>query len=1529
MSRIQQYGLPSAQGLYDPAMEHDACGIGFIVDINGNRSHEILEDALELLKKLDHRGAKGADEDTGDGAGIMLQIPHEYFSRECRVLGFELPAEGEYAVGMLYTHRSDSVQAKQMQSLSNIITEHGLQVLGYRQVPIDASHVGESAKRVMPRFTQVFIGKNGQQLDEMSFERKLYVLRKQAEKTIVPFSRESGGTFYFQSLSSRTIVYKGMLTADQLSEFYLDLLDMDFTSNLAMVHSRFSTNTFPSWERAHPNRYMIHNGEINTIRGNVNWMRARQKALFHELPPELGGENGRDIYPIIDESGSDSSMFDNCLEFLYLTGRSLPEAMMLLIPEPWEKNELMPESVKNYYAFGETMMEPWDGPAAIGFTDGHVIGAMLDRNGLRPVRYYQTKNNRIVLASEVGVVAIKEEDILYKGRLEPGKMLLIDMDRGKVISDEERKKQIAQSKPYGQWYQEQVKELKELTAAGSIEEDTELPRTELIHRMKAFGYTHEELEKTILPMAVTGKEAIGSMGTDSPLAVLSEKPQPLYLYFKQLFAQVTNPPIDGLREDIVMSSAMILGEAGNLLRPEKKGSPSIKLDSPILSTKEFEKLRFPSESQVKSKVLSLLYKAGSGLPGMNLAIRRLYQQAEEAIKQGVTILILSDRGVDEEHLAIPALLATSGLHQHLVRLEIRTGVGLVVDSGEPREVHHFCTLVGYGATAIHPYMVYRAIGMLQEDDRLKGLSTEAAIDHYIHAAVDGMMKVLTKMGITKMNSYHGAQIFEAVGISSSVINQYFTGTHSRLEGIGLEEIEKENQLRHDTAYSQSYLDRDTLETGGYFQVSADGEEHLYNPETIYLLQKACREGDYQIYKQFAANINESQITLRSLLKLGSNNHPIPIEEVESVDSIVKRFKTGAMSFGSISKEAHECLAIAMNRLQGKSNTGEGGESEERFYPSENGDLKISAVKQVASGRFGVTSHYLVNSQEIQIKMAQGAKPGEGGHLPGGKVFPEVAKLRHSTPGVSLLSPPTHHDIYSIEDLKELIYDLKNANRNADINVKLVSEAGIGTIAAGVAKAKADVILISGYDGGTGAAPKTSIQNAGLPWELGLAETHQTLVLNRLRQKVRLEVDGKLLTGKDVAVAALLGAEEFGFATGPLVALGCVMMRVCNLNTCPVGIATQDERLRKCFSGKPEYVENFMRFIAADLREWMAGLGFSKLEDMIGRTDCLHENVAIKHWKSRSLNLSAILYQPYADGTGVRKLSEQNHELHNCLDQKKLLSIVSPALKYGTPVRSKLRIENTHRSVGTMVGSEVSKIYGKEGLPEDTIRFTFVGTAGQSLGAFLPRGITINLIGDANDYLGKGLSGGKIAVITPQEAKYQAESNIIAGNVILYGATSGEVYLNGLVGERFCVRNSGATAVTEGCGNHGCEYMTGGTVLILGPVGQNFAAGMSGGKAYVLDLNEALCNKDMVHLMKATGEDLEEIYHLIKSHVTYTGSKKGKYILEHWMDYKNNFTLVIPKEYQIMQERIQEAKKKGFSGQEALQEAFHSLYAIQR
>ena len=1523
MKKQSLNGLPEAQGLYNPAMEHDACGIGFIADIKGKKSHAILEDALTILKRLDHRGARGADEDTGDGAGIMAQIPHEYFSRECQVLGFDLPEEGEYAVGMVFMHRYDSFRQVQTEMLNAIVEENGLNVLGWRQVPIDKSHVGKAAQKVMPCFVQIFIGKNGLQMDEMAFERKLYIIRKQAENKIVPLSRENGGIFYFQSLSSRTIVYKGMLTPDQLAEFYLDLSDLDFKTKMAMVHSRFSTNTFPSWERAHPNRYAIHNGEINTIRGNVNWMRARQKSLLSELPSEM-----QDIYPIIDESGSDSSMLDNCLEFLHLTGRSLPEAMMLLVPQPWEKDTTMPAELKDCYAFGETMMEPWDGPAAIGFTDGHLIGAMLDRNALRPGRYYQTKDGRIILASEVGVVSIGEDEILSKGRLEPGKMLLVDMENGTVIQDKEYKAKAAASHPYGTWLKEQAKPLDELSATGTMDK-IDVDPLERIHLLKAFGYTHEDVEKTILPMAETAKDPLGSMGTDSPLAILSEKPQPLYLYFKQLFAQVTNPPVDGLREDNVMSTKMMLGEAGNLLKPDKKDSVSLILNSPILSREEMDKIAFPSEQKVKSQIISLLYKAGSGETGMKRALRRIFKEADEAIEKGITILILSDRGVGKEYLAVPALLATSGLHHHLVREENRIKAGIVVDSAEPREVHHFCTLVGYGANAIHPYMAYETIEMLCEEERLEGISAEKGIQNFIKASVGGMMKVLMKMGISTMSSYHGAQIFEAVGISSAVVERYFTGTPTRLEGIGLEEIEKENQLRHDTAYSPRYLDRDTLENGGYFQVSADGEEHLYNPETIYLLQKACREGDYGVYKQFAEKINEKQVTPRSMFDIGTNSKPIPVEEVESVDSIVKRFKTGAMSYGSISQEAHECMAIAMNRLGGKSNTGEGGESEARFIPLANGDSKRSAVKQVASGRFGVTSNYLVNADEIQIKLAQGAKPGEGGHLPGPKVFPEVAKVRHSTPGVSLLSPPTHHDIYSIEDLKELIFDLKNANKAAEINVKLVSEAGVGTIAAGVAKAKADVILISGYDGGTGAAPRTSIRNAGLPWELGLAETHQTLVLNRLREKVKLEVDGKLLTGRDVLIAALLGAEEFGFATGPLVAVGCVMMRVCNLNTCPAGIATQDKRLRKCFSGKPEYVENFMKFIAMDVREWMAQLGFYTVDEMIGRTDCLRENMTKKNWKSRTLNLSAVLFHPFAEeSTGIRKTVDQNHELEESLDQKLLLRITRPALEDKTPVKSKLRIENTDRCVGTMVGSEISRKYGKEGLPEDTIQITFEGSAGQSLGAFIPSGMTLSLVGDANDYLGKGLSGGKIAVITPENANFEAEENIIAGNVILYGATSGEVYINGLAGERFCVRNSGATAVVEGCGNHGCEYMTGGTALILGTIGQNFAAGMSGGKAFVLDMDQELCNREMVDVEMVSAEEQEEIYKLIGRHVAHTGSQKGQMILNRWEEYKSRFTMVIPREFRMMEANIKQAQAKGLSGDEALQDAFNRRFALQ-
>lgn len=1516
---LQQNGAyPQKQGLYDPAFEHDACGMGFVVNVNGELSHDVIDEALTVLENLSHRGASGADENSGDGAGILVQIPHDFFKRECEVIGFDLPEMGNYAVGMIFAHKYDDFRNIQQDAFETIAYEEGQKVLGWREVPIDKTTIGQTALASLPRLVQVFIEKSPDIKDDMDFERKLYIIRKRAEKTIVPMCEDKGGTFYVSSLSSKTIVYKGMLTAEQLRNFYLDLSDLDFVSALAMVHSRFSTNTFPSWERAHPNRYIVHNGEINTIRGNVNWMKARQKGIMNS---PLFDDISK-VYPIIDETGSDSAMFDNSLEFLYLTGRSLPHSMMMMIPEPWEKNDLMSWEKKEFYQFNNFIMEPWDGPAAIGFTDGVVIGGVLDRNGLRPGRYYVTTDDKVILASEVGVIDIKPEKVKYKGRLEPGKMLLVDTKKKKIISDEEIKKEIASEHAYKEWNDRHIVKLSDLPVP--IETVTPL-KDDLFTQQKAFGYTFEDITKTIQPLAAEGNDPLGSMGVDSPLAVLSEKPQMLYLYFKQLFAQVTNPPIDGIREEMITSSSVHLGVSGNLLDPNDEKSASVYLEHPILTNDQLAALKNISGPRFKSVTLSMLYKVSDGVRSMERALERIFRQADKAIDEGANIIILSDRGVSAEHAAIPALLASAGLHHHLIRKEIRTNMGLVLESGEPREVHHFCTLIGYGVTAINPYIAYETIRDLAKQDQLSGLSAEEGIKNYIKGSVKGIMKVLTKMGISTMRSYHGSQIFESVGIRKAVIDKYFTMTASRLEGIGLEEIEAENRMRHDSAFNEASPYRDTYEVGGYFQCKDDGEIHMYNPETIYLLQKACREGDYSLYKEYSRKINSEEIyTLRSLMDFNYHSgDTIPIEEVESVESIVKRFKTGAMSYGSISKEAHEALAIAMNRLGGKSNTGEGGEDKARFKVMDNGDTRNSAIKQVASGRFGVTSSYLVNAKEIQIKMAQGAKPGEGGQLPGRKVYPWIAKVRHSTPGVGLISPPPHHDIYSIEDLAELIHDLKNVNRDARINVKLVSEVGVGTIAAGVAKGKADVILISGYDGGTGASPRTSIQNAGLPWELGLAEAHQTLLLNKLRDRVVLETDGKLLSGRDVVIAAMLGAEEFGFATTPLIVLGCVMMRVCNLNTCPVGIATQDKELRKNFAGKPEYVENFMRFIAQEMRELMAKLGFRTIREMVGRADMIRSKDNIRHWKARHLDLTQILYQPYVSAdVGRCCTTKQNHSLEKSLDMSKLLRMCKPALERKKPMRAKLAINNVNRVVGTIVGSEITKKYGEYGLPEDTIKMTFVGSAGQSFGAFTPKGMTLELEGDSNDYIGKGLSGGKIIVYPPKTASYLPQDNILIGNVAFYGATDGEAYINGIAGERFCVRNSGVKAVVEGVGDHGCEYMTGGKVVILGKTGRNFAAGMSGGIAYILDFDEVYCNKSIVKLEKITSEDeMYQVKNMIKNHVSYTDSPLGKAILENWKTYVNRFTKVIPKDYKRMLENIDKAYKAGLSGEEAIMMAF--------
>ncbi len=1518
---MQNYGLPKKQGLYDPALEHDACGMGFVVNIKGERSHDIIDEALTVLENLSHRGASGADENTGDGAGILIQIPHDFFRKECEVLGFELPDKGNYGVGMIFAHRYIDFRNKQMATFEKIVQEEGQKILGWRDVPIDKTTIGQSAKAVMPRFIQVFIEKDTGISDNMDFERKLYVIRKRAEKVIVPMSKDEGGTFYVSSLSSKTIVYKGMLTAEQLRSFYLDLADLDCVSALAMVHSRFSTNTFPSWERAHPNRYIVHNGEINTIRGNVNWMKARQKRIDSSLFDDISK-----VYPIVDESGSDSAMFDNSLEFLHLTGRSLPHAMMMMIPEPWEKNMLMSREKKEFYKFNNFIMEPWDGPAAMAFTDGVVIGGVLDRNGLRPSRYYVTKDDKVILASEVGVIDLKPENVKYKGRLEPGKMLLINTESKRIISDEEIKKIVALQHPYKEMNSRHIVDFSDMP----VKEDNDGKiRPDLTKQQKAFGYTFEDITKTILPMAIGGEDPIGAMGMDSPLAVLSEKPQMLYLYFKQLFAQVTNPPIDGIREELITSSSMLLGDTGNLLKPDKGNSASIFLEHPILTDEQLKNIKHLNSDKFKTTTISTLYKVSGGAKALEKALDKIFRLADQAISEGANIIILSDRGVDEKSAPIPALLASSGLHHHLIRKEIRTSMGIVLESGEPREVHHFCTLIGYGVNAINPYIAYETVEDLAEKGLLNGLEYKEGKKNFIKASVKGVLKVIAKMGISTIRSYHGAQIFEAVGLKKDLIDKYFTMTPSRVEGIGLEEIAAENQMRHESAYNENSPYTDTLEIGGYFQCKDDGEIHLYNPESIYLLQKACRDGNYGLYKDYSKKINNEKIyTLRNLLDFNYNvADTIPIEEVEPVDSIVRKFKTGAMSYGSISKEAHECLAIAMNRLGAKSNCGEGGEDSARFNVLADGDTKNSAIKQVASGRFGVTSNYLVNAQEIQIKMAQGAKPGEGGQLPGRKVYPPIARVRHSTPGVDLISPPPHHDIYSIEDLAELIHDLKNANRDARINVKLVSEVGVGTIAAGVAKGKADVILISGYDGGTGASPRTSIRNTGLPWELGLAETHQTLVLNKLRDRVVLETDGKLLSGRDVVIAAMLGAEEFGFATTPLIALGCVMMRVCNLNTCPVGIATQDENLRKNFTGKPEHVENFMKFVAQEMREIMAKLGFKTINEMVGRTDRLKAKDNVKHWKAAHLDLSKILYQPYA-GADVSRFNtqSQNHMLEKTLDMRKLLRMCKPALEHKKCIRAKLKINNVDRVVGTIIGSEITKRYGEAGLPEDTIKLTFVGSAGQSFGAFTPKGMSLELSGDSNDYIGKGLSGGKIIVYPSKSSDFDPEKNIIIGNVAFYGATSGEAYINGIAGERFCVRNSGVNAVVEGVGDHGCEYMTGGKVVILGKTGRNFAAGMSGGIAYILNFDEIYCNKSMVTLEKISSEEeMGEVKEMIRKHVYYTGSPKGRRVLDNWENYSLRFTKIIPEDYKRMLENIDKAYNAGFSGEEALMAAFEEKY----
>jgi glutamate synthase (ferredoxin) len=1515
-------GLPSKQGLYDPQFEHDSCGVGFLVNVKGKRSHDIIHQALQILVNLRHRGACGCEANTGDGAGILIQVPHHFLQQACADANIPLPEPGKYGVGSVFLPGEDAPRRKCERRFAEIIEEEGQQLLGWRVVPTNNSNLGETARAGEPVVQQVFIGRNPNLKTEMDFERKLYVIRRRAENAIRYSGSKSMTGFYVCSLSYKTLVYKGMLMSEQVEEFYPDLTDPAMESALALVHSRFSTNTFPSWPRAHPYRYLVHNGEINTLRGNINWMRARQ-ALFES---ELFGDDLKKIMPVICEDGSDSAMFDNCLELLVLAGRSLPEAIMMMIPEPWANHESMSEEKKAYYKFHSCLMEPWDGPASIAFTDGVRIGACLDRNGLRPSRYYVTKDDLVIMASEVGVLDLAPERVLSKGRLQPGRMFLIDTQEGRIVADEEIKRKVATAHPYQQWLESHLSQLSELAAPPELPEPDH--RT-VLQRQQAFGYTFEEQRILLAPMARDGVEAVGSMGTDTPLAVLSDKPQLLYTYFKQLFAQVTNPPIDSIREEIVTSSAVMVGCEHNLLKPDSESCHLIELTSPILTNEELARLKQVTEGKFKAITLPILFKINHGGAGLEKALEDLFAQASQAIKDGVNILILSDRGLTREWAPVPALLAVAGLHHHLLREGTRTRVGLVLESGEPREVHHFSLLISYGCSAINPYLAFETLDDMLREGLLVSTDHRSAHKNYVKAVVKGVVKVCSKMGISTLQSYQGAQIFEAVGLNKLLIQKYFTGTPSRVEGVGLEVVAREIQLRHEHAFPRIPVNGKVLDPGGNYQWRHDGEFHLLNPETIHKLQRSARTENYPLFKEYSAGINlqtKKLCMLRGLLSLKFAPHVIPLEEVEPVESIMRRFKTGAMSYGSISQEAHETLAIAMNRIGGKSNTGEGGEDPARYVPLPNGDSRNSAIKQVASARFGVTSLYLVNAKELQIKMAQGAKPGEGGQLPGAKVYPWIAKVRHSTPGVGLISPPPHHDIYSIEDLAELIHDLKNANPQARISVKLVSEVGVGTIAAGVAKAHADVVLISGYDGGTGASPQTSIKHAGLPWELGLAETHQTLLLNNLRSRIAVETDGKLLTGRDVVIAALLGAEEFGFSTGPLITLGCIMMRACHLNTCPVGVATQNPELRKLFTGRPEYVVTFMRFVAQEVRELMAQLGFRHLHELVGRVDRLEVKKAVHHWKAKGLDFSNILYQPeVAPDVGRYCQIPQNHSIEKSLDMRILMKTCEPALERREPVRATLPIRNVNRVVGTIVGSEITRRYGAEGLPEDTIRVKFKGSAGQSFGAFIPKGMTFILEGDANDYLGKGLSGGKIIVYPPPGSTFVSEENIIIGNVAFYGATSGEAYVRGMAGERFCVRNSGLNAVVEAVGDHGCEYMTGGRVVVLGATGRNFAAGMSGGTAYVIDEQgdfATRCNQQMVGLEKLEdAEEIEQVRQMIARHADHTRSQRAFKVLALWERFVPQFVKVMPKDYKRMLAAMQRVKDSGLSGEEAVMVAF--------
>ena len=1513
MENRREEAARTAMGLYDPQFEHDNCGIGAVVNIKGLKTHETVENALKIVENLKHRAGKDAEGKTGDGVGILLQISHKFFSKTMSSLGVFLGNERDYGIGMFFFPQ-DELKRNQAKKMFEVIVEkEGVEFLGWREVPIDPTVIGQKALDCMPCIMQGFVKRPDDVEKGLDFDRKLYVIRRVFE--------QSNDNTYVASLSSRTIVYKGMFLVNELRLFFSDLQNPDYESAIAMVHSRFSTNTNPSWERAHPNRFIVHNGEINTIRGNADKMLAREETMESE---HLKGQLSK-VLPVVNASGSDSAMLDNTLEFLVMSGMELPLAVMIAIPEPWANNHIMSQKKKDFYQYYATMMEPWDGPASIVFSDGDIMGAVLDRNGLRPSRYYITDDDYLVLSSEVGVLDIDPSKVVVKERLRPGKMLLVDTVKGIVVDDDELKERYAGRQPYGQWLDEYLLQLKDLKIPN--QRVPEYSAEELQRRQKAFGYTYDSVKNVMLPMARDGQEATTAMGIDTPLAVLSEQNQPLFNYFKQLFAQVTNPPIDAIREEIVTSTSVYIGEDGNILEEEPKNCQVLKIRNPILTNTDLMKIKSMKKEGFKVKELSITYYKNTSL---EKALDHLFVEADRAHRDGANILILSDRDMDENHVPIPSLLAVSALQQYLIKTKKRTALALILESGEPREVHHFATLLGYGACAINPYLALDTVKQMI-DDGLLDKDYYAAYEDYNSAILHGIVKIASKMGISTIQSYHGSKIFEAIGIDKSVIDKYFTDTVSRIGGITLDDIAKNVDDLHSAAYDPLGLATDlTLDSPGSHKERSGGEKHLYNPQTIHLLQESTKRGDYNLFKQYTALVNdeESIKNIRGTLEFKYPKTGVPIEEVESVDSIVQRFKTGAMSYGSISKEAHETLAIAMNMIHGKSNSGEGGEDLDRLTIGADGKNRCSAIKQVASGRFGVTSRYLVSAQEIQIKMAQGAKPGEGGHLPGKKVYPWIAKTRMSTPGVSLISPPPHHDIYSIEDLEQLIFDLKNANKNARISVKLVSEAGVGTVAAGVAKAGAQVVLISGYDGGTGAAPRSSIHNAGLPWELGVAETHQTLILNGLRNKVRIETDGKLMSGRDVAIAAMLGAEEFGFATAPLVTMGCVMMRVCNLDTCPVGVATQNPELRKRFAGKPEYIVNFMHFIAQELREYMAALGIRTVDELVGRSDLLKVKDHLCG-NSAKLDLSAILNNPFANA-GEKVIFDPkkvyDFELDKTLDEKVLIRQLKPAMEQGQKRSIDVNVSNINRSLGTMLGAEITRKFG-DTLEEDTYIVKCTGAGGQSFGAFIPKGLTLELVGDSNDYFGKGLSGGKLVVYPPQGIKYKQDENIIIGNVALYGATSGKAFINGVAGERFCVRNSGAVAVVEGVGDHGCEYMTGGRVVVLGKTGKNFAAGMSGGVAYVLDEDNDLytrTNKQMVFTEEITNKyDVLELKELIQEHVTLTNSEKGKKILDNFGEYLPKFKKIIPYDYNRMLKTIVQMEEKGLNTEQAQIEAFYA------